>query len=551
MTMENNTRTGKNSARRLSEVIIYASGSLVILLSLIVLLQYRYGIDQGIYTAVSRVIADGGVPYRDVWDFKTPGIFFVYSLARSLFGDGIFPVRLFECLSMLSLVAAFMIFSRRHALSLLPGFIGSVFAILIHVQLGYWDTGQPESFGGVLLAWAIVAARFDNDTSLRHYVCWAVSGFLFFCAAMMKPPLGGGFVLLIAAFFYYRLRGSGLTKEKKHILATVAVFSAGALTSLLLFFAYFGSGDALPDISYIFFEFIPGYTRLLLDKIPFHTLLYQTLVKLLLAYSWICTIGLIMLFALRKKHHPERQGIIIILSVMIPQIIGVAMQAKLFPYHFGAILPFFALLAGWGFWKCHSRWDLRLPGAVLFVMLFSIQAAKGQFPEKSTDYLAALCMGENGTAIKDRLHSTGEIDAGAYRRISEMIRRKTSPEDRIFVWGFLPMIYELSDRSPASRFIYNIPQRTKWSSEHARNILMKDLGRNRPEVIIVEHDDRVPFVMGDNMDSAEVLMKFDALRKLISTSYRYEGSTGNLDLFTLKPRASEKTNRGPLPGVTD
>jgi len=549
--MENNTRTGKNSARRLSEVIIYASGTLVILFSLIVLILYRYGIDQGIYTAVSRVMADGGVPYRDAWDFKPPGIFIVYSLSRSLFGNGIFPVRLFECLSMLSLVAAFMIFSRRHALSLLPGFIGSVFAILIHVQLGYWDTGQPESFGGVLLAWAIVAARFDNDTSLRHYVCWAVSGFLFFCAAMMKPPLGGGFVLLMAAFIYYRLRGSGLTKEKKHILATVAVFSAGALTAMLLFLAYFASGGALPDISYIFFEFIPGYTRLLLDKIPFHTLLYQTLVKLLLAYSWICTIGLIMLFALRKKQPPERQGIIIILSVMIPQIIGVAMQAKLFPYHFSGILPFFALLAGWGFWKCHSRWNLRLAGAVLFVLLFSIQASKGSFPERSRDYLAALFSGENGTAINDRLHSTGEIDAGAYRRISEIIRGRTSTEDRIFVWGFLPMIYELSDRSPASRFVYNIPQRTKWSSHFARNTLMKDLDRNRPAVIVVEHEDRVPFVMGNNMDSAEVLTKFEALKKLISTSYRHEISTGNLDLFILETRTSSNTNSHPRQDSTD
>ena len=51
------------------------------------LLCFGYGRDQGIYAVVARAMLDGGMPYRDAWDFKPPGIFLIYALARALFGE--------------------------------------------------------------------------------------------------------------------------------------------------------------------------------------------------------------------------------------------------------------------------------------------------------------------------------------------------------------------------------------------------------------------------------------------------------------------------------
>ena len=39
----------------------------------------------------------------------------------------------------------------------------------------------------------------------------------------------------------------------------------------------------------------------------------------------------------------------------------------------------------------------------------------------------------------------------------------TSPDDRLFVWGLEPLVYFLSDRRPASRFMHAIPLLTPWS----------------------------------------------------------------------------------------
>src|SRR5262249_48099229 len=43
--------------------------------------------DQGLYHAVAQEIRQGGVPYRDAWDPKPPGVFYVHAAVMGLFAD--------------------------------------------------------------------------------------------------------------------------------------------------------------------------------------------------------------------------------------------------------------------------------------------------------------------------------------------------------------------------------------------------------------------------------------------------------------------------------
>src|SRR5215472_6478303 len=60
------------------------------------LLSFGYGRDQGIYAVVGHAITLGGVPYRDAWDFKPPGIHFLFALARSSLGPAPWAIRVVE-----------------------------------------------------------------------------------------------------------------------------------------------------------------------------------------------------------------------------------------------------------------------------------------------------------------------------------------------------------------------------------------------------------------------------------------------------------------------
>src|SRR5690349_1844170 len=74
---------------------------LVIAFSSLTILLYSFGRDQGIYAVVADTILDGGMPYRDAWDFKPPGIFLTYALAQGLFGKSMLAIRLLEVLGLI------------------------------------------------------------------------------------------------------------------------------------------------------------------------------------------------------------------------------------------------------------------------------------------------------------------------------------------------------------------------------------------------------------------------------------------------------------------
>ena len=52
------------------------------------------GQDQGLYNAVADEILRGGVPYRDAWDPKPPGVFYTHAAVLSLMTDPWRPCRI-------------------------------------------------------------------------------------------------------------------------------------------------------------------------------------------------------------------------------------------------------------------------------------------------------------------------------------------------------------------------------------------------------------------------------------------------------------------------
>src|SRR6266516_6475051 len=76
------------------------------------ILMFRYGRDQGIYATVAETVLRGGMPYRDAWDFKPPGIYVVYAMTRALFGSRQWGIRLFGVAGLASFVGAFVVVSR-------------------------------------------------------------------------------------------------------------------------------------------------------------------------------------------------------------------------------------------------------------------------------------------------------------------------------------------------------------------------------------------------------------------------------------------------------
>ena len=93
------------------------------------------------------------------------------------------------------------------------------------------------------------------------------------------------------------------------------------------------------------------------------------------------------------------------------------------------------------------------------------------------------------------------------------------------------MIYHLSARRPASRYIYNVPQRTAWAKAESRQTLIQELATAPPAAIVVVHRDSLPWVTGSPLDSAAALRTFPELRLLLQNDYREARRIGDLQIL--------------------
>src|SRR5687768_12936804 len=131
------------------DVWLRATSWTVVVLAALQILVFSFGRDQGIYALVGAGILEGKIPYRDLWDFKPPGIFFVYALAQGIFGKSMLAPRLVEVAALLGIVACSARLAQTFFGNRTVGYLGGAVAAIVHVQLDFWHTGQPETFGGI------------------------------------------------------------------------------------------------------------------------------------------------------------------------------------------------------------------------------------------------------------------------------------------------------------------------------------------------------------------------------------------------------------------
>jgi hypothetical protein len=488
------------------------------------ILTFGFGWDQGIFATVARSMAHGGVPYRDAWDFKPPGIFFLYALARAAYGANAWGIRVLEVFTMWGMVGAMAVLARRWWGDAKLGLFAAAIAVTIHAQLDFWHTAQPESFGGFLTIIALVPATGEGDSR------WIGGGVLFGLAGLLKPQLGAC-ALVVGIWHLPRRR-------------PLALLALGAILPAILCAVWFGAHGALGDLWRAIFVFTPRYTHLGWEKgaIP---LAFRAVSDWLVFYSSLVTVG-ILLLAWFKPAERERRHAALLAGIVGVHLAGVALQAKFHAYHFGATWPPTAMLAALGFKRLWQRIGTGKIGvaafaAVLLVALLGRTATmadvQGGFWERTWTRAKLLAGGMKDRHEIERLDQAPGTNETAVRMTAAFLDEKTAPGDSIFLWGFDAALYAEADRAPASRYFYDAAQRVPFAAPY-RAELVADLRAHPPRAIIVSHGDRVPDIAGgDKRDSAELLDDFPELNDLLRQGYDPAERFGVFfDVYLAKPQ---------------
>ncbi|HTJ84982.1 MAG TPA: glycosyltransferase family 39 protein [Polyangiaceae bacterium] len=534
---------------RALDVGVVAVSIAVVIASALLVLSFGHGRDQSIYALVAREMLDGKMPYRDAFDFKPPGIFCVYALARVLFGDAIWGIRALEVASMLGSAALLVRLAKRHVGSARVGWVAAALASQVHAQLDFWHTGQPETFGGTLTLAGLLLASMAAEPSRparRRALLALASGAIFGVAGLMKPPLAGVGALIGVALAWQALRAKkqdGVRFDLRSAAVALGAVAVGGALPIALTLAWFRAKGALGDLHEVLFVFTPYYTKISWENQSVLAMGYYGIAEWLTTYSSALLAGLVAL-AVTRPSRRELVPVLLVLGAIGIHITGIVMQAKFFPYHWGATFPLTAALAALGFdkvlrfaWR-HGRWV----GAVAFFVVFGVVAsAKVPVPSMGEAFLyrarvrwqvATTAMSPaDKTRAWDDLSTVAGVSASQNREVGVWIKEHTEPTDPIFVWGFECAIYDFAERPLASRYIYDVPQRAVWSAAPMQAALTRELDAKPPKIIVVEHGDVFPFVTGSNDDSAQALWHFPALRDRLDSDYRLETTIGSFDVY--------------------
>jgi Dolichyl-phosphate-mannose-protein mannosyltransferase len=322
---------------------------------------------------VAWLIAQGAVPYRDVFDMNMPGVYLLHLGVISTLGEGDRAWRLFD-LGWLALTAAALFgFSRRMG-DKWSGLAAGLLFVLYHLSGGAWRAGQRDFLLApflVLAAWG--AARVWETSGARAPVVW---GGLAAGAGVMLKPHAVLFWISCAAVVALGSRRSSVTRA-------LALWCAAGLTVPVLVMGWLAwRGGAGPFVSILTGYLLPLYSRVgrvsVWWAVRGHVFGWEI---------WSCLIALGVLGFARRLEPPF--GIRRWLAVLgaVYGVLHFALQGKGWEYHLYPFAVFLCALASMPLAARAktaepSRWDVApalsrafaLAGLVLAV---SLLVAKG------------------------------------------------------------------------------------------------------------------------------------------------------------------------------
>jgi len=513
------------------------------------------GRDQGTYLTIGRSLLQGRILYRDLWDNKPPGIFYIYALIGKLFGVRMWCAAAVDLALLLMVSWCLFRFAERY---LGPG--GAAVAVAVHatwhVEAGYIFTAQPEFFqlplifGAYLLVAGSVAGlppdrlrlsrmalqeqlqHFAGGWKIRHFVAGALLGAAFWLKynAFIFLPL-----LLIpyldrAALDAHppRLRFSVMWRQLAGRVAWV-LLGFGAVVALVL--GYFAAHGALPAMREIQFQVLPRYAAMAAERrrLPLGKWIAVRSEFFIGAPTLAATaVALVIAWARRDL---ARLGPLAGAAAIA--YAGTAVQLSFHSYYFATCYPFFALI--WAYlvvtlWElcravaeaCARRgWQL---AHVLVWVLFAnllYWPLPGQLNRIQMDYesLREWRAGPESFYANHPWEIPFEHMSGQLQVI-HYVKANASRNDRIFLWGGHTLICYLSERACVTRFVSNLGLMSRWAPQAWRDEVAGELKARPPEWIVVARDDALPSITYVNLSSDGYLdRRYPALAGLVAGEY--------------------------------
>jgi hypothetical protein len=462
---------------------------------------------------IGQTIVEGGVPYRDAWEARGPGIYFAFALETFLLGKSAFSVRFFDLLwqfgtALLLYVICVQMFQQRA-----PGLIAGILYLIFYYSQYFSSWAEPDGFLTLPLALAYFLCLRGLDSP--RVLPWGLAAAAVGITALFKSPYGLFGLGMLYAVFTREQRKSG------KIFVRLAAMALGFLVPLIFCAAYFFLKGGLADLLTTQFVFVPQYVARIHEIFKFRDFVASAFRPFFLPLHILVLIGLgsVIVSIVRR----ERIGVPVRLLVIwfAVAVSSFFMHGSYLAYHY---LPFCAPLLLLSLGTIHFLYSgFREKGMYTQVLLVAVAIAVFSMPGKR--------LGEHVLYAWRSLRR--EIPIATWLQVGAYLQRHTSPEETIVVWGNVPDIYLRAERKAATRFLCTGYLAMTTHGVNYRKVFQEELRKNNPAYFMLVKQSSLTPGLPDSLTSFQ---EFGELRTWLASGYEVEMNTEQYTLFRRKGR---------------
>jgi hypothetical protein len=438
-------------------------GALVLVVLVLAAGDRPMGLDEGIWYYVARAWVDHGVPpYQGPVENKTPGIFYLFTLAYQLFGTAYWVPRLLGLAAILATCAAVYALGRR-----LYGRTGALAAalacgfVMASGRVDGPEIAMTESFLVAFATLAILQVEIAVGATRRRWPLMLAAGALWGVAIAFKQiAVVTGAVLVLWAW----ARTPAAQRSLRRWLADSALIGAGALLATV------ASVVPLLLAGVSLEEYWRGAWLLLLEhgsmapSVGTRTSRAWRLVDFPMAEL---ALGVALFAILRRRLSALGTPRLLVLAWFAADLLGVLGSGYALRHQFKQVVPAVAVIVGGLFAVgavvarergVPARWIV--PAALALVTLWLVPLEPARH----------LIRGESGAPTYTR-----QAEVGAW------IRERTGPDDYVYGWVWAGLVQLHSGRRSPTRYFNKHFVKTR----EAVLEVQRDLRRHPPRMIVV------------------------------------------------------------------
>ncbi|MCH7541174.1 glycosyltransferase family 39 protein [Patescibacteria group bacterium] len=470
-----------------------------------------YG-DEAIYLTIGQKILRGSVMYADIFDHKTPGIYYLTSLAIGIFGPTVWSIKFLLTIWVLATVTTLYFLGRRLFNERVALIASVVFSILTSLTIIEGNIFNSE----ILMILPIMLGIFVGFRQ-KYFL----AGIFFSLAVLLKVPA----IFDFWAFFIFvalMLQKNTISLTFKNLFILVAGLSVPILVTII----YFLSTGTLGDYFQSAFLYNVSYTSYGNQFLIENGLLLVKAVPIILV---------IIYFFVRIRNQLQSQGdkrvnnheFLIIWLVL--SFYGAVFTGRAYEHYLIQPLPVFSLIVAASiFDRKFTRVGLVSILAVLiltFILHFRPwfnQTYYTNFVRFATNQITFDQYTASFDPVAPRNYALASFLTGCekYDSDNECVKTRTDTKDKLYIFANHPAIYFLSGLDPASRFVtfFHIDGNELWKEETIR-----ELADSKPKYILVE--------VGKNRD-------FLLLEKLLFSRYNLFAYYENMAVYKINKATS-------------